>query len=102
MTTGYSSGDVCRLAGVTYRQLGYWCRTGFIPGVERRSPGTGRKRFFSSTQVMLIAYAAALSEAGFTVAAAFEIATRLAYDGEAVVSLAGGLVTVGNTRAAVS
>ncbi len=57
----------CELAGVTYRQLDYWCRSGvIIPAAvvggdggpthcERGWPGSGRHRRFTGRQVTILA-----------------------------------------------
>lgn len=43
---GFSTPEVCRLTGATYRQVDYWCRVGLIrPGLcDARGSGT-RRRF---------------------------------------------------------
>jgi DNA-binding transcriptional MerR regulator len=42
--TTYSSAQVCKLAGVTYRQLDYWVRQGLIePTVAARGSGSKRR-----------------------------------------------------------
>lgn len=46
----YSSTQVMRMVGITYRQLDYWCRSGFIPGMAREI-GSGCQREFSDEQV---------------------------------------------------
>ncbi len=46
----YSSTDVVRQTGLTYRILDYWCRTGvIIPDNEGR--GSGSRRSFSAEQM---------------------------------------------------
>lgn len=57
----YSSRQICRLAGVSYRQLDYWCRTGLIPGMEG-SPGSGSRRIWDEDQLNRVQH---LSEAAF-------------------------------------
>lgn len=41
--------EVARMLGVSFRQLDYWCRAGFIPDAE--SPGSGRQRSWTAEQV---------------------------------------------------
>jgi hypothetical protein len=41
--------EVARMLGVSFRQLDYWCRVGFIPAAE--SPGSGRQRSWTTEQV---------------------------------------------------
>lgn len=46
--TALSSYDVCRLAGITYRQLDYWVRTGLlVPDVHAGHGSGGLGRRFS-------------------------------------------------------
>ena len=40
----YSTNDVVRMVGCTYRQLDYWCRVGLIPGQSAARPGSGGRR----------------------------------------------------------
>lgn len=47
----YSSQDVMHIAGVTYRQIDYWCNHGVVPGSVTR-PGSGRRRRFTQAQVL--------------------------------------------------
>lgn len=50
----YSSPEVCELAGVTFRQLDYWCRTGLVePSIPAH--GCGTRRRFSRRDVQLVA-----------------------------------------------
>jgi DNA-binding transcriptional MerR regulator len=47
---GLSSAQVCAAAGVTYRQLDYWCRAGLIrPTVA--AAGHGSRRVWSAADV---------------------------------------------------
>jgi hypothetical protein len=53
----YTSSEVCALAGITYRQLDYWDRTGFLlPQVA--AAGSGTQRLFSRAEVQVAAVAA--------------------------------------------
>jgi DNA-binding transcriptional MerR regulator len=45
----YSSREVCEETGVTYRQLDYWIRVGYISGVG--CPGSGRQRRYTASDV---------------------------------------------------
>lgn len=48
----YSTVQVCRLTGATYRQLDYWCRTGKIPGQPVGSAiGSGNRRRWTPEQI---------------------------------------------------
>ncbi len=46
-TTGFSGPLVCRLTGVTYRQLDYWARTDLITPSIQPAHGSGSKRTYS-------------------------------------------------------
>jgi len=48
------SADVCRQAGVTYRQLDYWHRMGLFPDVPT-GPGSGTPREWSARHVAVAA-----------------------------------------------
>lgn len=48
----YSTTEVCRLTGATYRQLDYWARTGRIPGQPSGSViGSGNRRRWTQADV---------------------------------------------------
>lgn len=49
----YSAVEVCELVGITYRQLDYWCRQGFIPQMNRYV-GSGCQRRFSEGQLAAV------------------------------------------------
>lgn len=64
MDRDYSTREVLRLAGLTYRQLDYLCRTGRVPGQES-GPGSGGQRRFTQAaleEVMRIQRARRLAE----------------------------------------
>lgn len=46
--TTYSTTEVAKMIGASYRQLDYWCRTGRIPGQPPgRATGSGNRRRWS-------------------------------------------------------
>jgi hypothetical protein len=47
----YSSSDVCRLTGVTYRVLDYWARCDVITPELRDANGSGSRRSWSWRQI---------------------------------------------------
>lgn len=51
---GYSTREVCDLAGVTYRQLDYWVRTGMIRPSIRNALGSGHFRRWDDEDVVLV------------------------------------------------
>ena len=47
----YSSEEVCRLAGISYRQLDSWIRTGYITPSVKQTAGSGDPRRFAREDV---------------------------------------------------
>ena len=47
----YRASEVCRLAGITYRQRDYWARNGSLKPSIRDSGGSGTSRLYSSDDV---------------------------------------------------
>jgi DNA-binding transcriptional MerR regulator len=76
MTETISSMDACEQAGITYRQLDYWCRTGYL-GPEQKRWGSGNPRSFTIRDVALVATAAALHRCGLLIETAFTAASDL-------------------------
>jgi DNA-binding transcriptional MerR regulator len=46
-TNGYRVPDVCRVVGITYRQLDYWARTELVTPSIREAGGSGTQRLYS-------------------------------------------------------
>jgi DNA-binding transcriptional MerR regulator len=44
---GYRVPDVCRIVGISYRQLDYWARTGLVTPSIRDAKGSGTQRLYS-------------------------------------------------------
>jgi DNA-binding transcriptional MerR regulator len=44
---GYRVPDVCRIVGITYRQLDYWARTDLVTPSVRDAQGSGTQRLYS-------------------------------------------------------
>src|SRR6266487_3479616 len=44
---GYRVPDVCKLVGISYRQLDYWARTGLLTPSVREAGGSGTQRLYS-------------------------------------------------------
>lgn len=51
---GYRGPAVCRAAGVTYRQLDYWARTGLLEPSVRNPSGSGHSRLYSFRDILVI------------------------------------------------
>jgi len=44
---GYRVPEVCKLVGISYRQLDYWARTGLVTPSIREAGGSGTQRLYS-------------------------------------------------------
>lgn len=54
-TRTFTSYEVCELAGITYRQLDYWCRIGLIGPSSRMAHGSGSRRRYTAHDVCVVA-----------------------------------------------
>jgi DNA-binding transcriptional MerR regulator len=61
---GYSGPQVCRLVGITYRQLDYWARTGLSTPTLATAKGSGSKRRYDYTDVLELKVIKSLLDAG--------------------------------------
>lgn len=64
VTMGFSGPAVCRITGVTYRQLDYWARTGLVTPSVTPAQGSGSKRVYSYSDVIEIKVVKSLLDAG--------------------------------------
>ncbi|EST22899.1 hypothetical protein N566_26250 [Streptomycetaceae bacterium MP113-05] len=63
-TLGYRGPTACAAAGITYRQLDYWARTGLVePGV-RPAHGSGTPRLYSFRDVVVLKIVKRLLDTG--------------------------------------
>ena len=53
-TTGYRGPTACRAAGITYRQLDYWARTGLVEPSIRPATGSGTQRLYSFRDILVL------------------------------------------------
>ncbi|MGW6209589.1 MerR family transcriptional regulator [Streptomyces sp. NPDC055089] len=51
---GYRGPTACAAAGITYRQLDYWARTGLVDPSVRPAYGSGTQRLYSFRDVVLL------------------------------------------------
>jgi DNA-binding transcriptional MerR regulator len=61
---GFRGPTACSAAGVTYRQLDYWARTGLVEPSVRGATGSGTHRLYSFRDVLLLKIIKRLLEAG--------------------------------------
>jgi DNA-binding transcriptional MerR regulator len=70
LTTGFSGPTVCRLTGVTYRQLDYWARTGLVTPSITPAQGSGSKRSYSYSDVLEVKVIKSLLNSGVSLSRA--------------------------------
>jgi DNA-binding transcriptional MerR regulator len=62
--TGYRGPTACHAAGITYRQLDYWARTGLVDPSVRGATGSGTQRLYSFRDILLLKVIKRLLDAG--------------------------------------
>ena len=63
---GYRVPDVCRVIGISYRQLDYWSRTGLVTPSVRAAGGSGTQRLYSFQDLVLLKVIRKLLDAGIS------------------------------------
>ena len=63
-TNGYRVPDVCRVVGISYRQLDYWARTGLVRPSVRDAGGSGTQRLYSFQDLLQLKVVKNLLDAG--------------------------------------
>lgn len=63
---GFRAPEVCRLVGITYRQLDYWARTELLEPSLRQASGSGSQRLYSFTDVVQLKVIKRLLDAGMS------------------------------------
>ncbi len=53
-SSGYRGPTACGAAGVTYRQLDYWARTGLLEPSVRNPSGSGTQRLYSFRDILVL------------------------------------------------
>ena len=66
LTSGFSGPTVCRLTGVTYRQLDYWARTELVTPSITPATGSGSKRAYAYGDVLEVKVIKALLDSGLS------------------------------------
>ena len=64
--TGYRGAVAARAAGITYRQLDYWARTGLVVPEVRTAGGSGTQRLYSFRDILLLKVIKRLIDAGIS------------------------------------
>ena len=61
---GYRGPIACNAAGITYRQLDYWARTGLLQPSIRAARGSGSQRLYSFRDILVLKVVKKLLDAG--------------------------------------
>ena len=62
--TGYRGPTACRAAGITYRQLDYWARTGLVEPSVRGATGSGTQRLYGFKDILVLKVVKRLLDTG--------------------------------------
>ncbi|GIG24130.1 MerR family transcriptional regulator [Cellulomonas denverensis] len=62
--SGYRGPTACRAAGITYRQLDYWARTGLVEPTVRPAHGSGTQRLYSFRDILVLKVVKRLLDTG--------------------------------------
>jgi DNA-binding transcriptional MerR regulator len=65
-STGYRGPTACAAAGITYRQLDYWARTGLVEPSVRAAHGSGSQRLYSFRDILVLKVVKRLLETGIS------------------------------------
>jgi len=63
-TTGYRGPIACKAAGITYRQLDYWARTGLVEPTVRPATGSGTQRLYGFRDILVLRVVKRLLDSG--------------------------------------
>jgi DNA-binding transcriptional MerR regulator len=63
---GFRAPQVCRLVGITYRQLDYWARTDLLRPSMQEAAGSGSQRLYSFTDLVQLKVIKRLLDAGMS------------------------------------
>lgn len=61
---GYRGPTACKAAGITYRQLDYWARTGLVEPAVRGASGSGTQRLYSFRDILVLKVVKRLLDTG--------------------------------------
>ena len=61
---GYRGPTACSAAGITYRQLDYWARTGLVAPSVRTATGSGTQRLYSFRDILVLKVVKRLLDTG--------------------------------------
>ncbi|WP_323961439.1 MerR family transcriptional regulator [Arthrobacter sp. JZ12] len=61
---GYRGPTACKAAGITYRQLDYWARTGLVEPAVRGASGSGSQRLYGFRDILVLKVVKRLLDTG--------------------------------------
>jgi len=61
---GYRGPTACKAAGITYRQLDYWARTGLVEPTVRSATGSGTQRLYGFKDILVLRVVKRLLDSG--------------------------------------
>ncbi|MCL1801989.1 MAG: MerR family transcriptional regulator [Promicromonosporaceae bacterium] len=61
---GFRGPAACRVAGISYRQLDYWARTGLVEPSVRNASGSGTHRLYSFRDILVLKVVKRLLDTG--------------------------------------
>jgi DNA-binding transcriptional MerR regulator len=64
--TGYRGPTACSAAGITYRQLDYWARTGLVEPSVRGAHGSGSQRLYGFRDILVLKVVKRLLDTGIS------------------------------------
>ena len=73
---GYRGPTACTAAGITYRQLDYWARTGLVEPSVRAASGSGSQRLYGFRDILALRVVKSLLDTGISLQ---QIRTAVAY-----------------------
>ena len=65
-TTGYRGAIAARAAGISYRQLDYWARTGLVEPTVRGAAGSGTQRLYGFRDILVLKLVKRLLDTGIS------------------------------------
>ena len=63
---GFRAPQVCKIVGITYRQLDYWARTGLLKPSIRAAAGSGSQRLYAFPDIVQLRVVKRLLDAGMS------------------------------------
>jgi DNA-binding transcriptional MerR regulator len=80
---GYRGPTACSAAGITYRQLDYWARTGLVEPSVRPAKGSGSQRLYSFRDILTLKVVKRLLDTGVSLPNIRAAVTHLRERGDA-------------------